>query len=131
MTPEIIKKYQDAIQEYVDLVKKSKGKLKSKDVRALILKHGVSSTTSTDIVRVNIVSRIGRGLYRINVDKIEPIHSRKVIESRRDYVNNLRLKDRFKNLKKNYKPFEDTPLLEEVNKERSISILWGLFKIKY
>jgi hypothetical protein len=131
MTTELIKKYQDAIQEFVDLVKKGKGKVKSKDIKALIKRHGVSSTTSTDIVRVNIVSRLSRGVYKVNVDKVEPIHSRKVIESRRDYISGLRWKGKFKKLDKDYEKFKDTPMLEKPKNERSISILWGLFKIKY
>jgi len=131
MTPELIKKYQDAAQEYVDLIKKSKGKLLAKDVKALQRKHGVSSTTSTDILRVNIVKRVGRGLYQVNVDKIEPIHSRRIIESRRKYIAQLSKKRFPKKFKEDYKPFADTPLIEVPKKERSISVLWGLFKIKY
>jgi hypothetical protein len=131
MKAELISKYQKAIQEYVDLIKKGKGRVNSKEVKSLIKRHNVSSTTSTDILRVNIVSRLSRAKYRVNIEKIEPIHARKVIESRREYMNELIHKNKLKDLPKAYKPFQDTPMLETLTNERSISILWGLLKIKY
>lgn len=134
MTKELIQKHQDCIQDYVDLIKVSKGKPNYNNVKALIRKHKVSTSLTTDILRANIVKRINLGVYEILVDKIEPIHARKVLEGRRWYTKNIikenhNFKD--KKVNKKNKSFKDTESLKLPNKKRTISILWGLIKINY
>jgi hypothetical protein len=143
ITQEMVKKIQNFTQEYVDLIKKGNGKLKNRDVKDLINKYKVSSSTGTEILRAGIVKRINLGVYEVLIPKIEPIHARKVIEARRWYLNNvikLNVKSKVKksNTKKDkeldnkYESFKDTELLQQpIIKTRTISILWGLIKINY
>ena len=135
MTSNLIKKYQAAIQEYVNLVKETKGRPTAKQIKLLVKKHAISSTTSQDILRADIVSRVSRGLYKVNFDKIEPIHTRRVIDSRRKYLKSIKQKSNLKpivtNIIKEYKPIEPNYVLDKKVKERSVSILWGIFKIKF
>jgi hypothetical protein len=125
MTPQLIKKYQDAIQAYVDLVKKSKGIPNSYHVRDLFKSHLVCAATATHIERMNITKRISRGQYQIIIDKIEPIHARRLLEFRQEYMKSQR------KIKKNHKASINKESIKLPEKEKSLSFFWGLFKIKY
>lgn len=138
MTKDMINRYQMAIQEYVDLIKENNGRAPAKESKIINQKYRVSTSTSTDIRRAGIVDRIAPNNYVINIHKIEPIHARKVIEQRRSYLKGntlvtkkVKVKGKKPKLAKLYKDFEDTELLEVPMKKRTISILWGLFKINY
>jgi hypothetical protein len=126
---QLIKKYQDFMQEYVDLIKKHKGQVPALEVKLLTQKHSVCATTKTDMLKLNFIKRISRGVYVVNIDKIEPIHVRRIIEYRREYMrNSASVKRVMGNLTKS---FQDKQPIEPIKLKKTISILWGLFKINY
>ncbi len=136
-----IDKYQIAIQEIVDLIKSKNGKVMFKEMFEIARKNRISWTCIDGVLKTKIVEKTNLGIFKVNVDKIEPIHARKVIELKNiTQVINNRKKLNKKNVKKEVVKKEEIkqqllkqvhfPIKKEQNK-KTISIFWGLIKINY
>jgi hypothetical protein len=135
-----IDKYQIAIQEIVDLIKSKNGKVIFKEMFEIARKNRISWTCVDGVLKTKIVEKTNVGLFKVNVDKIEPIHARKVIELKNTTQVMNRKKPNKKNVKKEVVKKEEIkePLLkqtrflgEKENNKKTISIFWGLIKINY
>jgi hypothetical protein len=132
ISKEMILKYQVATQQYVDLIKANNGKAPAEAAKIIAKRNSTSTSLSTDVIRAGIVDRVSKNKYVVNIGKIEPIHARLVIEKRRGYKIEKKQKRKIlKDMPTYEKHFKDTELVENPSKKRSISILWGLFKITY
>ncbi len=133
-TKKTIDKYQLFTQEVVDMLKAKNGKAGYKDLFTIVKKHKVSYIVLQCMIFAKIIEKIDDGYFKVNVDKIEPIHARKIIEKRNSYAKELKSK------KNTIKPIKKEPLLKqtrtfEIKKKeenkKTISIFWGLIKINY
>lgn len=125
MKQEQITRYQNALKAYVHLIVKCTGHVRSSDSRAIIKEHQVSATIFSDAVKLKIFKRIARGVYSINVYNIEPIDAREVIQYRKEFNKKI---IKVYNSPNNIK---DDKKINLTNESKTISIFWGLFKIKY
>jgi hypothetical protein len=140
-TSQTIQKYQAALQELVDLIKKENGHVPSIQMQGLTKKNKVSNTITTDAMKVGLIERLDRGVYKAIITKIEPIHARKVIEHRRESIKKRRVELKFldkkikdKLLKKESKKhleFKGTRLLKSANDKKTFSLFWGLIKFNF
>ena len=124
-----IKKYQIALQEFVDFIRKSNGIVNCNEISNLRAKHQVSATLWTDAVKLDIIIKTGKGTYKVIVDKIEPIHIRRLIQYRREYIRNkTSVSKKVGNVTKS---FENKQIIDPTKGDKTISILWGLIVLKY
>jgi hypothetical protein len=133
-TKKTIDKYQLFTQEVVDMLKAKNGKAGYKDLFTIVKKHKVSYIVLQGMIFAKIIEKIDDGYFKVNVDKIEPIHARKIIEKRNSYTKELKSK------RNTIEPIKKEPLLKqtrtfEIKKKeenkKTISIFWGLIKINY
>ena len=125
-----IKKYQEALQDFVDFIKKSNGYVNGNEINYLRKKHQVSATLWTDAVKLDIINKTGKSRWKVIVDKIEPIHIRRLLQYRYDYYNDLQKKRR-NQIPIKFKSIKSKAITNLTKNEKTINILWGLFKIKY
>ena len=94
MQKETIKKYQETLQEFVDFLTKSNGRITQNQTDEIIKKRQISNTILGDAVRINVIQRIATGYYKINVSKIEPLHARQILLNKQKY-NKSRMTKKF------------------------------------
>lgn len=140
---ETVLKYQLAIQQMVDFVKSKNGSIMFRELFAIAKSNKVSWTCVDGILKTKIIEKPYTGYFKVNIDKIEPIHARKVIELK----NANQVQKRKEKLEQQKKSTPKEPLLKQtrtfkIKKEtikeenikedkKTISILWGLIKINY
>ena len=125
-----IKKYQHALQEFVDFITKCNGIVNCNEISYLRSKHQVSATLLSDAVKLDIIQKIGISQYKVNIDKIEPIHARRILQYRQKF-NKDRKKIQKNNVPINSQVLENKKIIDPAKSDKTISILWGLIILKY
>lgn len=123
--------------------------IKGEELYRLQRKHKINNSTASIVIKLNYVSlkkRLHKGynrvnFYEVNLRKPEPRHAKKIL----DYINTRRLVNKneevveqkcdtskafvkeFKKAVKAKQPIEE----KQPSAKKEVSIMWGLFKIKY
>jgi hypothetical protein len=135
-TKKTIDKYQLFTQEVIDMLKAKNGKASYKEIFSIVKKHKVSFIAIQCMIFAKIIERIDDGYFKVNVDKIEPIHARKIIEKRSSYAKELKNRKNpnyFESVKKEplLKQTRTFEIKKKQENKKTISIFWGLIKINY
>jgi hypothetical protein len=101
-----IKKYVIVANEIQNHINKNNGKLDYGYYYDTVKKHSITSRFLTDWVKLNLLLRVGKGIYKPILTRIEPIHIRKILMHRNKLQTNYSLQARLAD-KKNKNPNED------------------------
>lgn len=144
--PETISKYAQCLNALIDYSNLNAYHISTDFMNETVNKFGCSSDTLYLAVDRGLFEKISPGHYKPLIVSCQPIHARKVIEIKnkkmRAYYAKLKNTPKKKPEIQSLKPFTDI-LKQELEKskqptppttwkkKKEMSILWGLFKIKY
>jgi hypothetical protein len=89
-----IKKYVLVANEIQNEIIKNNGKLDYAHYNATVKKHSITPRFLTDWVKLNLLLRVGKGIYKPVHTLIEPIHIRKILMHRNKLQTNYSLQAR-------------------------------------